>query len=114
MASADYTRYEVGCSWEFRDNFFGDLSYERRISDYWDPAMPDEDIDRLTLRLNRDFDEERGLGLCVRTGTLGTNGFLTYREAVREGLDWFVIFGDPNTNDTQSRMAVKTKWIWKW
>ena len=113
IASADYYSYSLVWSWEFKEDFYGNLGYERRKSDYWDRETEDEDLDRLTLRLNYDLDDERGFGLCVRTGTAGTNAFMTYREAVREGVDWFVILGDPNTDHTQPRIGVKTKWVWK-
>jgi len=113
-ASADYTRYSAGWAWEFKEDFYGDLNYEWRISDFWDPATADEDVDRLTLRLNYDFDAEHGCGFCMRSGTDGTNIFITYREAVREGEDWFIIIGDPNTDKTQPRIAFKTKWVRTW
>jgi hypothetical protein len=110
--SGDYTRYTAGYQWEFAEDFYGNAYYERRISDFWDPAEQDEDVDRLTFKLNYDFDPERGLGFCMRTGTDGTNAFATYRQAVRAGTDWFIILGDPNTDDTQARLAFQTKWVW--
>lgn len=112
-ASGDYVRYTAGYQWEFVEDFYGNLYYERRKSDYWDLATEDEDIDRLTLKLNYDLDEEHGLGFCMRTGTAGTNAFLTYRQAVREGEDMFIILGDPNADHTQARIAFQTKWIWR-
>ena len=113
VASADYERYSAGWQCELREDVYGDIHYERRKSDYWDPEAEDEDVDRLTVRMNYDLDDERGFGLAVRTGTLGTNVFATYRQALRDGVDWFVILGDPNTEDTQARIALKTKLVGK-
>jgi hypothetical protein len=109
--SADYTRYAASCSWAFKEDFYGNMQFERRISDYWDPQTDDEDLHRLTMRLNYDIDPERGYGMAVRTGSNGTNAFITYRQAVRQGEDLFIILGDPNTDHTQPRIGVKTKWV---
>jgi hypothetical protein len=69
-------------------------------------------LSRYTLRLNYDFDAERGLGFAVRTGTLGTNAFATYRHSARKGRDLFLVLGDPNAESTVPRLGVMTKWVW--
>jgi hypothetical protein len=59
------------------------------------------------LQLNYDITPERGLGgrLVYRDGKL--NAFLTYRQAVRKGMDAFIIVGDPNADKMQKRFVAK-------
>lgn len=37
----------------------------------------------------------------------------THRQAVNDGTDWFAVLGDPNSDETEPRIGVKTKWVWK-
>jgi hypothetical protein len=112
LGSGDYQSYDASASFIIREGFYGNVAYERRISDFWDPLSPDVDLSRYTLRLNYDFDAERGLGFAVRTGTLGTNAFATYRHSARKGRDLFLVLGDPNAESTVPRLGVMTKWVW--
>lgn len=59
------------------------------------------------LTLNYDITPERGLGarLVHRDGDF--NAFVTYRQAVRKGIDVFIIIGDPNAEKMQKRALAK-------
>jgi hypothetical protein len=96
-----------------RSNCYADVAYEHRISDFWDPSVEDVDEARYTFRLNYDLSAERGWGMAVRTGDLGTNVFGTYWQSKRKGMDWFLILGDPNSDKTVRRVGVMAKWVWK-
>ena len=64
-------------------------------------------------RYHDDLTDEKSLGSRLLTGDLGTNFYMSYRQAVRAGTDLFVILGDPNADHTESRLAVKTKWVYR-
>ena len=57
--------------------------------------------------LNYDITAERGLGsrLVYRDGHY--NAFVTYRQAVRKGIDAFIIIGDPNSEEMKRRALLK-------
>ena len=59
------------------------------------------------FQLNYDITPERSLGgrFVYRDGNL--NAFSTYRQAVRKGLDAFIILGDPNADKMQKRVVAK-------
>ena len=59
------------------------------------------------LQLNYDITPERSLGgrFVYRDGNL--NAFSAYRQAVRKGLDAFIIIGDPNADKMQKRAVAK-------
>lgn len=59
------------------------------------------------LTLNYDITSERGLGglLVYRDGDY--NAFVTYRQAVRKGIDAFIIVGNPNADKMQKRFLAK-------
>ena len=110
LGGADYLFVSVSQACELRPQLYCNLGYEYRRSDYSDPT-PDESIARYTLSMNYDITPERGVAGRLLTGTLGTNWYLTYRQAVRRGTDFFVIVGDPNALHTRERIAAKVKWI---
>jgi len=66
-----------------------------------------EDRKQHVLILNYDITSERGLGsrLVYRDGKF--NAFITYRQAVRKGIDAFIIIGDPNAEKMQRRILAK-------
>jgi len=57
--------------------------------------------------INYDITSERGLGsrLVYRDGNY--NAFVTYRQAVRKGIDAFIIIGDPNSEEMKRRALLK-------
>ncbi len=67
----------------------------------------EEDRRQHVLILNYDITSERGLGsrLVYRDGEF--NAFITYRQAVRKGIDAFIIIGDPNAEKMQGRILAK-------
>ena len=66
-----------------------------------------EDRRQHVLIINYDITPERGLGarLVHRDGKF--NAFITYRQAVRRGIDAFIIIGDPNAEKMQKRALAK-------
>ncbi len=113
LGGGTYKSYGASRSFVIRANCYADIAYEHRISTFEDPGVADEDLARYTFRLNYDISPERGWGLAVRTGDLGTNAFATYWRSARKGMDWFFILGDPNADKTVRRVGVMTKWVWK-
>lgn len=109
---ADYLYYSAGQGFKVSDKLRFHVGHEFRESDYPDDAE-DERIRRSTVTMNYDFTDEKTLGGRLLSGDLGTNFFVSYRQAVRAGTDLFVILGDPNADHTQSRLAVKTKWVYR-
>ena len=59
------------------------------------------------LQLNYDITPERGLGGRFVYRDANLNAFLTYRQAVRKGMDAFIIVGDPNADRMQKRVVGK-------
>jgi len=111
---ADYLYYWLGQGLKLNDKLYCTVGHEYRESDYPDGGEnEDERIGRSMVSFNYDFTPEKTLGGRLLTGDLGTNFFVSYRQAVRVGTDLFVILGDPNADHTQSRLAVKTKWVYR-
>jgi len=59
------------------------------------------------LTLNYDITPERGLGGLLVYRDHNYNAFVTYRQAVRKGIDVFIIIGDPNAEKMQKRILAK-------
>ena len=59
------------------------------------------------LLLNYDITPERGLGARLVRRNDRFNAFITYRQAVRKGIDVFIIIGDPNAEKMQTRALAK-------
>jgi len=66
-----------------------------------------EDKVQHVLTLNYDITTERGIGarFVYRDGDL--NAFITYRQAVRKGIDAYIIIGDPNARKMKKRALAK-------
>ena len=112
LGGGGYKSYYASESIILKPDLYASVAYEHRISDFWDPTVADVDVDRYTLGLNYDISDERGIGFTVRSGTAGTNAFGTYHQTARKGRDWFLIIGDPNTDNWVGRVGVMTKWVW--
>ena len=59
------------------------------------------------LTLNYDITPERGLGTRLLYRDSKFNAFVTYRQAVRRGIDAFIIVGDPNAEEMEKRILAK-------
>lgn len=57
--------------------------------------------------VNYDISDERGIGGRILKQSGKTNVFLMFRQQVRSGTDAFIIFGDPNVNETVSKVSMK-------
>ena len=112
QAGADYLFYSLEQGVKLSERLRFRIGYEHRESDYPDDTA-DERVRRATVTANYDFTPEKTLGGRLLSGTSGTNFYMSYRQAVRRGTDFFVILGDPNADRTESRLAVKTKWVYR-
>lgn len=110
---ADYLYYSISQGWSLGGNSRVRLVHEYRRSDYDDPTIEDTRVRRTSLYFSKDLDAQRSVGGRLLTGTQGTNLYLSYRRAVRDGAGVFLILGDPNTPTTEGRVAVKAKWAYR-
>lgn len=108
LADANYLSASIWQGFRLNSSWTWSAGYEMRRSDYPSPQA-DEWLQRATLSFNYDISSEHTLGGRLLAGTPGTNFFLTYRQAVRQGTDLFVILGDPNAQNTEVRLALKAK-----
>jgi hypothetical protein len=77
--------------------------------------LPDDRINQVILTFNYDFSSERSIGGRYiyrqepgnRAGETVNNFYLTYLQQVRRGVDLYIIYGLPNANRSQNRLAVK-------
>jgi len=108
QAGADYSFLSLTQGFKLTDRLSTRISVERLVMDYR-PDVRESDVDRgqITASLVYDITNERGLGLGFRHTEGKTNLFCTYRQEVRRGTDMFVLFGDPNSLSTESRLALK-------
>jgi len=89
------------------------LELESLDIDY--PSDPSDRARQLILTLNYEIDPERAFGgrLVLNQLELGgevettRNLYLTYLQRVRRGFDLYIIYGLPNANRTQNRLAIK-------
>jgi hypothetical protein len=65
---------------------------------------------QLMLTGNYDLDPEHTVSMRVVDSSGGTNAYLAYSQKLRRGMDLYVILGDPNTEKTQDRVALKSVW----
>ena len=109
--SGDYFFWSVNQGFRFSDEFKMRLNFEA-ISH--DPA--DEEPNHSTQAIvsaNYDITPERGYGarLVLRKGK--PNFYASYRRRAARGTDVYVILGDPNSEETEGRAAVKlVKAVW--
>jgi len=57
-----------------------------------------------------DLSDERTISGRAVESRDSFNIYFTYRQAVRRGMDAYVIVGDPNARKFERRLAVKTVW----
>jgi hypothetical protein len=57
-----------------------------------------------------DLSNERTISGRLVGRRQGTNFYMTYRQAVRRGMDMYVIVGDPNADTFTRRIAIKAVW----
>ena len=112
LGGADYRYYGVSQGYAVSDRVRLRLGHESRESDYPGDGA-DEHLQRTSFTFNYDLTPEKTVGGRLLTGTLGTNFYMSYRQAVRRGTDFFVILGDPNTDNTEERLAAKMKWVYQ-
>lgn len=91
--------YRPGESWAVS----GSLEYQRLQP----PGMPADDLAQIILAGNYDLTLEKSLAArIVQTGARH-NFYVSYRQVVRRGTDVYLILGNPNSSDTESRIALK-------
>lgn len=108
MDSADYRFLSFSQGFRLSDRLSAHISTEHLRMDYpLDSGTEDESRDQVVGSVSYDVTSERGVGLGLRVREGKSNLFLTYRQQVRFGTDIFVLWGDPNSLDSQNRLALK-------
>jgi hypothetical protein len=77
--------------------------------------LPDDRIDQAIITFNYELSPERSIGGRYiyrhepgnRAGETVNNLYFTYLQQVRKGVDLYIIYGLPNANRSQNRLAVK-------
>lgn len=96
---ADYTFLSPYISYRFIEKLSMGLSSEI----LWHK----EDRQLYILTLNYDITPEKGVGVRLVHRDKDLNAFITYRQAVRRGIDMFIIIGDPNSSKMHKRVLAK-------
>lgn len=73
------------------------------------PVEP-EHLHQIIVTGAYDLSDERTISGRLVQRAEGLNCYFTYRQAVRRGIDAYVIVGDPNSDKFERRIAVKTVW----
>ena len=103
--SADYRFLYGGQGFKFGNCLSAYLNMERLDMDY--PIKEDVHRDLVTGSVVYDIMSEKGLGLGLRLRDGKSNVFASYRQELRVGTDIFVLLGDPNVDETESRLSMK-------
>jgi hypothetical protein len=61
---------------------------------------------------NQDLDVYRNISARLVSRGGNHNLYAAYRQAVRRGMDLYVIVGDPNADKTRGRLALKALWVY--
>ena len=96
---ADYTFISPYISYRFQKKLSLGLSSQL----LWHKGRRRQHI----LTLNYDVTPERGLGTRLVYRDSKLNAFVTYRQAVRRGIDAFIIIGNPNAEEMEKRVLAK-------
>lgn len=89
-------------------NLEGGGQFYRRIFPATDStATRTDDSYQLRATLQYDISEEQAVSGRVIYSDSGTNGFVSYRQVVRRGTDFFVIYGDPSALTWRHRISLK-------
>jgi len=105
QAGGDYLHWSVVQGWRIADKLNVRADYE--YAQIKQPS-PQAFLSRqLVVSLAYDLDSERTLGgrLVSREGK--ANFYLAFKQRVRAGMDAYVIFGDPNAEETRSALTLK-------
>lgn len=105
LAGGDYTYYAVSQGWNVGDRLSLQLNYE--FSRIKEPSPEAYTGRQFVGTLAYDLDDERTVSGRIVTEDGSSNIYLAYRQRVRAGLDAYVIFGDPNADETKSSILLK-------
>ena len=103
--SADYRFFYGGQGFKLGKCLSAYLNMERLDMDY--PIKDDIHRDLVMGSVVYDITSEKGLGLGLRLRDGKSNVFASYRQELRIGTDIFVLLGDPNADETESRFSIK-------
>lgn len=91
----DYHFYSFRQGWRFANRWSVNFSREKFVIDYGGIQKNDEAFQTI-YGLVYDITPERSLAARVLQQTGGTSSFIAYRQELRNGVDAFLILGDPN------------------
>jgi len=98
-----YLFWSVWKGKQINDSFSASVSLEREKL-----SGPNSQSQRqAVLSANYDLTDEKSVSCRLVSGSRGTNFSAGYRQQVRRGMDAFLLFGDPNTETTSSRVILK-------
>jgi hypothetical protein len=118
LGGADYGQVNFNQGFRLIENLSTDvrLSYRRRDLPVGHDDLPDdgdypdgmiEHQHQSMLTAQYDLTTERAIsGRVIRTHD-GWNGYVTFQQVVRKGMDLFLIVGDPSEDTWQNRIALK-------
>ncbi|MHB1000124.1 MAG: carbohydrate binding family 9 domain-containing protein [Armatimonadota bacterium] len=104
-AGGDYTSLGFGQNFKFRDNLAAGLSYSRVF--IGDTSKHKGTWDQYIMTVNYDITPEKGIGGRMVRQYGKDNMYLIYRQQVRQGMDIFLIYGDPNALETTNKISLK-------
>lgn len=105
LAGGGYLSCDIRQGWNIGDRLSMQLGYE--YSRIREPSPEAYSARQIIGTLAYDLDDERTVSGRVVTENGNSNVYLAYRQRVRAGMDAYVIFGDPNADETRSSILLK-------
>jgi len=106
-AGGRYRFARASQGWRFGTRAYGQVELEHLRM-----TPPDDIRDELQaiLTLGYDLDPEHGFSFRLIDRSGRCNASASYRQQVRQGCDAFLVLGDPNSDTTEARAALKLVW----
>lgn len=110
LAGGDYSYWSINQGWPINERLSVQGSYEfARI----DAPSPDAfSSQQVVTSAAYDLDNERTIGGRLITRGGRTNVYLAFKQRVSAGTDAYLIYGDPNANETTSTLTLKLVRPW--
>ncbi|MES4792990.1 MAG: hypothetical protein C4321_08415, partial [Chloroflexota bacterium] len=106
LDGGDYMFAALRQGFKLSEKFSLALSVEKLSLNYPDDRE-DLDVTQGVLSGVYDFTAERGIVFRLVGNNKGANGYLAYRQELRQGMDIFLVLGDPNAESFTPRIGLK-------